>query len=367
MKIYLSAYLNNNLGDDLMISIICNRYKQHQFYISNINNLTSVSFKPDNLVILNSITPSKQEVFKRGINKFLSFFNIPKYQIIKHFNQKQYDLYLELGGSIFMQVTKRSWINKVNDSSYILSKCKNNAIVGCNFGPFQSENFYFSYLKLFSRYDFISFRDYYSYKLFENLDHAHIFPDVVFNLNIKRKDCDRYIVVSVIGLNNRGLSGMQEQYLNSIIQLIKKIHSYYYKIVLMSFCKNEGDIATCFEIMKRGKFTGDNVEVFDHTNLDNTLQILGSSSAIVATRFHANILALLLSIPVLPIIYSKKTIQELEDLSYSGYSWNVLEHEPLDMERAWEQLQSCPVFNKEKIGEAKGHFLYLDKILKYES
>ena len=33
MKIYLIAYLNNNLGDDLFIDLIVNRYKNCKFSI----------------------------------------------------------------------------------------------------------------------------------------------------------------------------------------------------------------------------------------------------------------------------------------------------------------------------------------------
>lgn len=40
MKVFLDAYLNNNLGDDLMIQMVANRYPQHQFYIYNCNVLS---------------------------------------------------------------------------------------------------------------------------------------------------------------------------------------------------------------------------------------------------------------------------------------------------------------------------------------
>lgn len=34
MNIYLSGYLDRNLGDDLMLKIIAYRFREHNFYVS---------------------------------------------------------------------------------------------------------------------------------------------------------------------------------------------------------------------------------------------------------------------------------------------------------------------------------------------
>ena len=50
-------------------------------------------------------------------------------------------------------------------------------------------------------------------------------------------------------------------------------------------------------------------------NLHNALNIIASFKLLVAARFHANILGLMLDINVVPIIYSQKTFNMLQDMN----------------------------------------------------
>lgn len=62
MDVFLKAYVADNLGDDLFIKIICDRYKSHRFHlISNIESsfLSSI----ENLFVY------KDSFITRAINK----------------------------------------------------------------------------------------------------------------------------------------------------------------------------------------------------------------------------------------------------------------------------------------------------------
>ena len=365
MKIFLSAYLNNNLGDDLMIEIICDRYRQHEFYISNNNNLQSFACKRENLHIINSITPTNDQTILKIINKLISYLNIPKLQIMTFLKKNQFDLYLELGGSIFMQITPKSWVNKVRDSAYIVAHCPRNAIIGCNFGPYFTKDFPLKHKKLFSKYDFISFREQVSYELFKELKNTYCYPDLVFNRSVYPVVGSEYIGISVIGLRKLGSTDSQDSYLSGMVDLISNLRSKH-KICLLSFCTNEGDLITCKKIIEKGNFNLEEVEIYEHKNIEGTLKILCNLSAMIATRFHANILALAMNIPLLPVIYSDKTKHMLDDLKFRGYTWNLLEHNKLDLQASLKQIVHLPIYEKDKLQAAKGHFSYLDQVLNYD-
>ena len=90
------------------------------------------------------------------------------------------------------------------------------------------------------------------------------------------------------------------------------------------------------------------------TNADELTTAIAGSGAVIATRFHAAILALAAGRPVLPVVYSDKTIHVLEDLDFEGPVY--------DLRRAEEWIWA-PGICKAPRKEAEGHFARLDKQL----
>lgn len=362
MNIFLSSYLNNNLGDDLMIYIMCKRYPKHQFYISNTNELEHIACKVNNLHIIPSIYPSKKHLVLRCINKAISFLNIPKLQVIKEFKRGKYDIYIELGGSIYMQVTKKSWINKVRDSLYISNKCKYNFVISSNFGPYQTKAFKTSHKEMFKKFDDIVFRDKYSYRLFSELQNVRICPDIVFNLDYNHKNITKKIIgFSLISLTNKGIISNKDIYIQGIVDLIN-ILGKEHKIVLFSFCENEGDLNTC-NLIKTKCDKNIDINIFNHSNVEESLNCISSFSAMISTRFHACVLAARFDIPFLPVTYSKKTDDMLNDLGYKGYRWNIKIGEYINIDKALNSLNYTEKIDYNIMAKSKNHFIKLDKIL----
>lgn len=363
MKVFLDAYLNNNLGDDLMIQMVANRYPQHQFYIYNCNVLSSPACKSNNLVVMKSILPTEKQYLLRLINKVLSFFHIPKIQLIRHFRRQSYDLHLELGGSIFMQVTPRSWINKVRDSEYILRHCRHNAIVGCNFGPYSNKEFLQKHKKLFQKYEVVTFRDTPSYNSFKELKNVKLFPDIIFNMQIVPEFFYKNIVgISVISLSNIGICRQKEKYMDGMISLINRLKNKY-KIILMSFCQNEGDLDTCIALKASGNFSDLQVEIYNHTDVGESIKVISKFSAMVCTRFHASVLAICRNIPFVPVVYSSKITHMLDDLNYRDYRWLIKDGTSIDLDVACSQLERAPSVDFYVSEKSKGHIEVLDKFL----
>ncbi len=84
MKIYVNAYLENNLGDDLFIKILTERYKKHKFYsiTKGFKNYTKNNFK----------VYSNKYIFK-----VLKKFELEKYLANK------FDLVITIGGSMYQE------------------------------------------------------------------------------------------------------------------------------------------------------------------------------------------------------------------------------------------------------------------------
>lgn len=362
MKIFLQAYLNNNVGDDMMIDFICKRYPQHDFFVMNINCLKQIACQNENLHIINSIIPTKKQIFLRLFNKGLSYFGIPKIQLILYFRKNKYDVNFELGGSIFKQVTFKSWMNKIRDANVIIDHCNYNIISGCNFGPYYTNDFLSEHKKLFKKYNSISFRDAYSYNLFPNYSNTSLYSDIVFCTYFPpKKKCKNLIGISVTNLNNSEFKKYADYYIKGMIEIIN-ILTKDNDIVLLSFCKNEGDTEAC-QIIKNKCQRKDAISIYEHNDVSKTKDLIGNIRAMICTRFHANILAIKQKIPFVPVIYSNKTQCMLDDLNFIGYRWNIMNSEKADISKIIRQLNTIPKVNYNKTEDALGHVKYLDSIL----
>lgn len=361
MNVFLDSYLNNNLGDDLMIDMLCERYPQHHFFIANSNRLTHFAINRGNLHVIDPIYPTENQIFLRIVNKVLSYFKIPKLQLLK-FKRSHYDALLIMGGSIFKQITPKSWINKVVDGKYLVKQVKKCVVINCNFGPFQTAEFLEEHRILMQKYNYVTFRDFYSYELFKELPNVRYYPDMVFSKNIINNS-KGIIGISVISKDNRGINGYSDMYVKNMASLVTELckkHS----VRLYSFCVNEGDTQTCEEIIQAANCS--DVKIVEHVELYKTMNSISELSGFVCTRFHSNVIALRMHIPFLPIIYERKTDDMLNDVGYTGYRWYIKNGETVDLVKALDELKKPVLYCNDYINNAQGHFEVLDRIFRVE-
>ncbi len=300
MKIYLNAYLQKNLGDDLFLYILLNRYKKHQFYTITTDKTYRNMF--DNLHIFDLKYPVK-------LIKKLS---------LKSIIASRCDIALTLGGSMF--------IENPGDIKKNFSLGKNDHyILGVNFGPYKTEQYFRKIWDLFSDAKDVCFREQYSYKLFETLPQTRVESDIVFSLpfddttNAK----ENHVVISVISCKNKISESYDAEYIQTMASLTDHFVSKGYKVTLMSFCEFEGDTEAIDEILSNTKHK-DCVYRYDYQgNIREALQVLASSSIVVGSRFHANVLGLLMGKTIIPFIYSDKTKNVLEDLGFNGLTVDI--------------------------------------------
>lgn len=357
--VVLNAYTEKNLGDDLFIRYIINRYSNTDFYVLNNSKYKYVFDDLKNLKFLDLET-----------NVLLSFGSkiyrslIPN---IKGLIEKKANAVVYIGGSLFIEY--ENWREISNWWDYQASNHKF-YVLGSNFGPYNFEDFKKRYDEIFSKCQDVCVRDQYSYNLFKENNKVRYAPDILLSYKIPKIELKKQIFISVINCETKDEgSNKLYKYQNDYIALLLKIINQYldldYKIVLSSFCEKEGDNKAIELLINKIENT-DNIEVlnYDGLNYNDILKGISASSYVIGSRFHSVILALAAKRPVLPIIYSNKTKNVLEDMSFKG---NVIDIRNIDKDISFEEIDSNRSAIQDMdhyIKKAEEHFSILDKNLK---
>lgn len=360
-KIFLDAYLKHNLGDDLFLEIISNRYKSHEFLI---NNSIDMNYKN----MFDNIKPNKSKFkyfFFRFLNKIFKNKNILYEKKIKNCDCK-----VTIGGSIFME-NKNYYKNQINELSKNSAENIEKYILGANFGPYYHDEYLLKVKESLKNYEDVCFRDKYSYKLFKDLKNVRVKPDIIYSLDTKKyqKKDEKLVTFSLIDCNSRtNLKKYAKSYENKIIELINYFYEKDYKICLMSFCKYENDEKAIKSILQNILQSNmnmiRNITTYEYiNNIDEALELIGKSEYIVGTRFHANILGLKFQKKLIPIAYSDKTINALTDIGYKGKIYHLDKIDELDISKIKYHILDKDELEKLSI-EAEQQFEKLDKILK---
>ena len=347
-KVFLYAYDRQNLGDDLFVHTITRRYPDVQFYMwSDVKNREVYACLPNLKVIdrdsrlvhlLGKLRPSLAARYKAWL-------------------EKRCDAVVYIGGSIFMEYsnweqicTWWEWTAK-NRPFYVL---------GANFGPWHTEAYRAKMEEIFRNCRDVCFRDKYSAGLFPGI--VRQAPDILFGYPMPRVPVkEDQVFVSAINCSGRDqshdLNDHDTRYVSNMAALLNRLLTEGKEIVLASFCKEEGDEEGIRKILaSMGAETDRRVRVlhYDGTNAQELTTAIAESGSVVATRFHATILAMAAGRPVLPIIYSDKTRHVLEDMGFSGTVYDLREDTP------WTEY--TPTLAAAPVG-ADGHFVKLDFLL----
>lgn len=353
-KVLLKFFGENNLGDDLFAYIILKRYK---------NDFYAYYTKYDALKDFDNIH-FKSNFFKRVLNKIVKeLFNIHNFCEVQ--DKKKYDLMIEIGGSIFIESTKKHWLGRGRqyNKNYIPYY-----ILGCNFGPYKTEDFLNLIKKnIFSNAEDICFRDKYSYNLFKDLKNIRYAQDVVFTLDtsyIKAKNSKKAII-SVIDVDRKVKNGLKYKYEEKISDLTNFLDKKNYEITFMSFCKKEGDeLAIDSILQKLDKSLREKVNVYKYSdNIEEALNIIADSQIVVGSRFHANILGLVFGKTIIPIAYSDKTINSLKDINFKGKIFDIRNIENLYANELTDEDLNYKLDITNIRENAKKQFEKLDKVL----
>ena len=361
-RVYLKCVYKRNLGDDIFIKILCDRYKQN-FMTLNFKD-GYIYPKIDNLKSI-KVNFNFYRLFRK-ISTITGKRNLLETLMIKLFGK---DLIVGIGGSVFMEPKDYLETNK-SDGIYWYENLKNFHVIGANIGPVYSEK-YIEDLKskvIVNAAD-VCLRDKESFNYIKDLKNVRYAPDIVFSLDVdKYKNIkeEKKVIISVIDLIKKA-SQIKNPNLLKYEDCIDDIINYFiennYKVELMSFCKEEGDETAIKRILENSKYK-DQVSVYLYDgNIDEALKELASAKVLVGTRFHANIIGMILNKSILPIIYNDKTRNLLKDLKYKGKSIDIDDIDNFNIKdfKLKDFDYKCDV--SKEISLSQNHFKELDKIL----
>lgn len=358
-RVLVCAYFAKNVGDDLFLKVLFDRYPHVNWELLTANRDYLDIFKDYENV---KITYSYRDI-KIGKYHLNLFFLIHKLS----FGFKKYDAIVNIGGSIFMQ--NPTWMVSFSKREYLIKKIKaeRNFIIGANFGPFLDQDFMRKHRELFPTYDDICFRDSSSYNLFKDLKNVRLAPDVVLGFQdhqIEKKE--KVVGISTINLEDRpDLRKYTTSYNHKIAKLVEHYIEKGYQIRLFSFCEKEGDLKGLHKIINKvSPQYIDNINIIRYTgDLLSFLKVFKSCGRIIGSRFHSLILAMVYDQPFYPLIYSEKTSHFLTDLGFSHKGCHIRDMKHLNVTDISSLESFSHVKDKQVFLDANRHFDKLDAFL----
>lgn len=326
-KILVKGYFKANLGDDLFLKVLADRYPNEKFEILTTPELYKyyASFKNVHIV--------KQNFLFKVVDKMLLFFSSGGiYKLLKH----RYSAVIEIGGSIFPQ--PKDDLSLTKERKFLEKNFKNYFVIGSNFGPYSSEKFIDNYKDFFKKISGTVFRDRKSKKLFSDLKNVTYAPDVVLNLKNNEKTSyelieKQYVAVSVIDLGysdisrNENIKNFKESYEANILTAIVNFARLGYDIKFVPFSEKQNDLTISNDLAKKLKVINieTNIEVLAKANIDEKVKTIRESSYLISTRYHSMILGWVFGIKQEVFIYADKTRNVIEDLFPQQYAYDILQ------------------------------------------
>lgn len=360
-KVFLYAYDRQNLGDDLFVHTITKRYPHVKFYMwTGRENRETYRCLPN----LKVVDPE---------SRFVHLLRKLRPSLVARYRawlEQRCAAVVYIGGSIFIEYpnweTILSWWDYEADHRPFYA-------LGANFGPWHTPAYRDALAEIFSRMRDVCFRDRYSHDLFRQVPTVRQAPDILFSCPMPQVSVKPgQVFFSVIDCAGRdgshGLDSRDGEYVENMARLLRGYLDSGCSPVLASFCRQEGDENGIRKILAAAGCEDDprvRVLAYDGTNADDMLSAIASSEYIIATRFHATILAMAAGRPVLPIVYSDKTRHVLEDLGFEGQVFDIRDPQPWDYARSRRNWDSPPAPLDAGIPvQAQKHFEKLDKVLK---
>ena len=372
-KVLLRYYSANNLGDDLFVKLLAERYKNrftiitHQKVVS-LESLSNVVIKRNKLLSTVSYYLNRARVFNaRWIRYFFQTDNLlvdlGGSSIRLNHLAKTNDLMVYIGGSIFMEY------GNIDEWELEAQLYKNFPIpyyiIGANFGPYRSPEFVNIAKGIVAGARDVCFRDQASYDVFRDVPSARLASDVVFSLKTSRYPSQnkKTVVFSIIDCSGRFKRETAERYDREIIKLTEQCIRDGYHVTYMSFCRVQGDLSAIERILS---MVDERLQrlITIHSyegDVEQALSTLASCEVIVGSRFHANILGLVFGKKVLPIIYSNKTEEVLKDIGFTGPIIDLTKDITFD----GVDLHALKNFDvSEQVERSQLQFKELDKVLR---
>ena len=364
-NILLFACIEKNIGDDLFIYTISNRYKNVVFRISAEAKYGTLK-KLDNLL------------FDKDLEKWIKYSNYVSENIIKEFFRsiliKYYkrkvgysEIAIYIVGNAFKNMRYHGkkdsrWLNErvdLVDRFYLLST---------NFGPYTDKRWEKDCEDVFGRITDLCFRDKKSFDIFRSLPNVRCKPDAILSLGKRDHLNNNYIVVSMIDCKMSGrpeeLCQASTNYEDKICEIVNHYTSLGKKVVLLN-SNTLQDLPATKRVYSR-IMNHNAVSIYNYEGmLEEVFDIFKNAEMVFATRLHTIILSWLYSVPVIPIIYDIKVKGLLDECCFDDFYINISDINSLSIDALQEIITNYKFeLSEEIIKDANEQFELIDAELK---
>lgn len=329
-SILLDSYLASNFGDDLLISLLCRRYPDNDFYLmceeSYLTRLGGLA----NIHAVGEMSPDRASLANRFVDKMRLSVGFPRSRFSRLFKARTFDLYLLFGGSLFIEGDRILDRGRRAELQLAVKRSRAAGIMNCNFGPYNSQAYLEAYRKVLGQMDFLSFRDSKSYDLFRDMENCVYGADLSLSLAGEPElqltspvdDASRgsrtMSIFPVLLTGRSGLAKYDKAYFDTIEELARGfLVEKDTQVVLIPCCEAEGDVEACERLCERLADSG-RVEVLYSADVERIIRQIQESDILIASRFHSVCVGIANNIPVYVLSYSKKIDNMLSDLGISG-------------------------------------------------
>jgi colanic acid/amylovoran biosynthesis protein len=357
MNALIDVYLDNNLGDDIMGETLINylQNKGIKCYLLANDDFTYSNF----------------------INKF-SGVNIVGELSKNIIKENKIDLYIRIGGSMFPHNTIKEGVFRYL-TLYKYKMMKRNGvkiyILGCNVGPFKSSIGVRATKGIIKLSDLITCRDKETLEFISKIKNKDyfIFPDIVFSRKDLRRSVKRENDVLGISMYTGYTSSLRKYnfaYSNMMINIINRYLEIKRNGKVKLFVFDSGynsDYPTAHRVYNNIN-DKNRVRIIDYNgNIKDFMDEYNKCSVMIGTRFHSIVLSLLFNIPVLPVIYSNKTRNILNDLNYKGPKIEITNCEDINIDNVIQSICEPSVLlnnvDDKILQDSEGHLNVLSSYL----
>lgn len=358
-RIFVSFYDRANLGDDLLLRALIDRYPGVAFdYLELGADKGAFAHAPHAHGW--SVVRYADGALRR-LRMPLRFAARARSWLIRRARHA-----VRIGGSLYME--RGAWRLDADLDADLLRSREGAFFINGNFGPWQTAEFLERYAGIFSRAVDVTVRDRASLAQLADIPTVRLAPDLIFATPRPAVTADRDgVVVSLIDLSQReALARHRGPYEEALADVIEALAAAGEKVTLMGFCAYEGDEAAAGRVLGLLQPWVRSLVAthFYRGDVDGALATIAGARAVLATRFHAMVLGLTFGCRVCTITYSDKTAQALDDLGLEQHGWTLEEFAAASRSEVVEQLaQAGTNLPDEVVTAAAGHFDILDTML----
>lgn len=288
MRVMVFAYLDNNIGDDLMLMLLSRKFPQHEFYLYTSNS-----------------------VVRENLSKYSNF-------VLRQPGQRRSDLgvidvVLSIGGSIFNDLNSlRGKIARLRKIAFLVGarlQGKRIVTIGCNLGPYNDlAGLYLTAAEL-KLNSLVTVRDKASYALISrfSLNNCHLADDLVYGVDVPVRSSPRNgLGVSAFRSTHGGETNF-ENYRAIALLIDGYVRRTGKPVKLFAFDSEcENDLSAAFHIMDLVEYK-QNVKIVPYLgDVGSFIAEFDGCEVQLAIRFHAAVLSDVMGIGFVPIAYSNK-------------------------------------------------------------